>query len=174
MTTISVNDGSWTFFNYGPLTTTFTPAPSCTGTAHTELGTISDGFAHGMYSVQCETTEWPECSPPATTTPPPAPTGDVTLDDDPWTSSVGNYYSPGLICPSGWETVGQAARDGDKPYTTSGAMSFGASTWVPSFPYMPTLLAKNLKPSETVALCCPRYVNVQKLTPVFHDARSTL
>lgn len=71
---------------------------------------------------------------------------------------MGNYHSPGLYCPSGWETVGVAGRDGDKAYTTSGAMIYGTSHWIPDFDYMPTLLAKNLKPSETVALCCHRCV----------------
>lgn len=52
-----------------------------------------------------------------------------------------------------------AGRDGDKPCTTSGVMSsYGTSHWIPDFNYEPSLLAKILKPSETVALCCPRFV----------------
>ncbi|OOQ88766.1 hypothetical protein PEBR_11350 [Penicillium brasilianum] len=156
MTTVAVvNDASWTFHNYGPLTTTFTPAPSCSGTSHIGLGTIKDDiFAYEYYNVQCETTAWPDCAPPSTVTPSPT-TSLADGYDDTWTASVGNYYSPGLYCPSGWETVGLAGRDGDEAYTTSGAMSYGTSHWTPDFDYMPTLLAKNLKPSETVALCCP-------------------
>lgn len=159
MTTIAVvNDVSWTFHNYGPLTATFTPAPSCSDTSHINFGTFDDdNFVALSYSVQCKTTAWPDCAPPSTVTPSPT-TFPSDGDEDPWIASVGNYYSPGLYCPSGWETVGVAGRDGDKAYTTSGAMSYGTSHWIPDFDYMPTLLAKNLKPSETVALCCPRYV----------------
>lgn len=153
MTTLSVGGGSWTFHNYGPVTTTYTPAPSCSATDRIVLGTIdSDDFPRFMYNVQCEATSYSDCVPSATATP------SVTIDKDDWTASVGNYYSPGLYCPSGWSTVGQAGRDGNKPYTTSGVMSFGASDRVPYFDYMPTLLARNLQPSESVALCCPRYI----------------
>ncbi|KAJ5214939.1 hypothetical protein N7468_010618 [Penicillium chermesinum] len=148
MTTISHHDEQWTFFNNGPVTTTFTPAPTCLGTAEILLGTIGSENPYIMYSVQCDTTSFPNCVPTATATPSLAP-------EDDWSASVGSYYSPGLYCPSGWATVGQAGRDGDKPYTTSGAMSWGAKDRTPYFDYMPTLLAKNLQPSETVALCCP-------------------
>lgn len=154
---VAVNRASWTFHNYGPLTTTFTPAPTCSGTSHINLGTIDDGFPYIVHSVQCETTTWPDCEPPSTITPMPT-AAPSDADDDPWTSSVGHYYSPGLYCPSGWETVGLAGRDGDKSYTTSGVMSYGTSHWFPDFDYLPTLLAKSLRPSETVAMCCPRYV----------------
>ncbi|KAJ5190322.1 uncharacterized protein N7498_009307 [Penicillium cinerascens] len=150
MTTLSAGGGSWTFYNYGPLTTTYTPAPSCSATDRIFLGTIdSDGLPYLTYNVQCETTWFSDCVPSATATP--------SVTSDGWRASVGNYYSPGLYCPSGWETVGQAARDGNKPYTTSGVMSFGASdrALYLSYDYIPTLLAKNLQPSETVALCCP-------------------
>ncbi|KAF3392671.1 hypothetical protein F1880_008621 [Penicillium rolfsii] len=149
-TVVTFNDLSWTLLNYGPLTTTFTPAPSCSGTSHLRLGTIDDNFPRLSYMVQCETTEWSDCAPPATIT------TASTSDGAEWSASAGHYYSPGLYCPSGWETVGLAGRDGDKPYTDSGVISaYGASQWVPSFPYELTQLAKGLQPSETVALCCP-------------------
>lgn len=141
----------WTFWNNGPVTTTFTPAPTCLGTDQILLGTIGTDNPYIMYSVQCDTTSFANCVPSATTTP-------FSSTDVEWASSVGSYYSPGLYCPSGWETVAQAGRDGDKSYTTSGAMSFASKERVPYFDYMPTLLASILQPSETVVLCCPRYI----------------
>ncbi|KAJ5368922.1 uncharacterized protein N7496_008682 [Penicillium cataractarum] len=156
MTTIAVvNDASWTFHNYGPLTTTFTPAPSCSAcNAKRPPGQTAHPLRRSLTVTPSPTT---------------SPSDD---DEDPWTSSVGNYYSPGLYFPSGWETVGVAGRDGDKAYTTSGAMNYGSSHWIPDFDYMPTLLAKNLKPSETVALCCPSGFTANPLGDCFTTAPS--
>ncbi|KAJ5103098.1 hypothetical protein N7532_003627 [Penicillium argentinense] len=149
MTTVSVAGGLWTFQNNGPVTTTYTPDPSCTATSRLSLGTIdSDNFPHALYQVDCATTKFTDCVPSVTAT----PTG--LFNEDDWVG-VGSYYSPGLYCPSGWEAIAQAARDGDKAYTTSGAMSLAESDRIPYFAYVPTLLASVLQPSETVALCCP-------------------
>lgn len=162
MTTIPTNGGFYTFQNYGPLTTTYTPAPSCTATDRIILGTLNeDNFPYQMYKVNCATAEYSDCMP----SPTPTPTTSPNYDD--WIG-FGTYYSPGLYCPSGWVTVAQAARDGDKPYTTSGAMSIATVERIPYFPYIPTMLASALQPSETVALCCPRYIISPSLLGFIH------
>lgn len=140
----------YTFQNYGPLTTMYTPPPSCTATHRMIFGTmVQDDHPRGWYSMDCASTKYSDCIPTPTAKPMTPAEGH---------RPIGSYYSPGIYCPSGWETVAQAARDGDKPPTTSGAMSLGASLTFPYFPYMPALLARSLQPSETIALCCPRYV----------------
>lgn len=145
-----------TWQNYGPLTTTYTPEPSCTATDRLFIGprVEEDGDHPSLwYSLDCEptSTEYSDCIPTPTTTPMSMAEGQRI--------PIGTYYSPGIQCPSGWETIGQAARDGDKPPTTSGAMSFGATpTSFPYYGYEPAILARSLQPSETIVLCCPRYV----------------
>lgn len=150
MTTASVYDGWWTFSNYGPITTTFTPAPSCTATDRLTLAVIYGDETRGQLQVGCPTptSDW-DCLPPGTTT------SAAWYDEKKWIGAAG-YYSPGLYCPSGWETIGMAAR-GDKSLSTSGFLS----TLVDKIPYFEepaTLLASVLQPSQTMALCCPRYI----------------
>lgn len=151
MTTAAVYGGLWTFENYGPITTTFTPAPSCTATDRLSLAEIYDDMTEMRYQVACptSTSDW-DCMPPGTTT------SATQFDEKKWIASNG-YYSPGLFCPSGWKTVGMAAQ-GDKSLSTSGFLS----TSVEKIPYWEepaTLLASNLQPSQTMVLCCPRYLN---------------
>ncbi|KAJ5669391.1 hypothetical protein N7462_010461 [Penicillium macrosclerotiorum] len=151
--TASVYHGAWTFANYGPVTTTYTPPASCSATDRIWLGYVSDGFPHLQDSVQCSTyldydDNW-DCVPTATATP------TWSYQDDKW-QGIGAYYSPGLYCPSGWETIGLAARDGNKPATSSGYVTSVASLEpIPYYEEPATLLAGILEPSETMALCCP-------------------
>ncbi|KAJ5456759.1 hypothetical protein N7530_012033 [Penicillium desertorum] len=116
MTTASVAGGYWTFENYGPITTTFTPAPSCTATDRLSLAHISNDMTRIQFQVGCptSTSDW-DCMPPGTTT------SATWYDEKKWVASVG-YYSPALYCPSGWETIGMAARD-DKSLSTSGFLT---------------------------------------------------
>ena len=83
------------------------------------------------------------------------------------------YYSPGLICPSGWVTVGSAEIRADGGRTesgvflptqtamatsTGGAGSADGSDSLPIGPMFPEpidVLAAALLPSETAILCCP-------------------
>jgi hypothetical protein len=151
MTTAAVYGGIWTFENYGPITTTFTPAPSCTATDRLSLAMIYDDMTDMRYQVACptSTSDW-DCVPPGTTT------SASRFDETKWIASNG-YYSPGLFCPSDWKTVGMAAQ-GDKSLSTSGFLG----TSVEKIPYWEepaTLLASNLQPSQTMVLCCPRYLN---------------
>lgn len=102
------------------------------------------------YTVQCTKEDFPECVPTATVT--------VTTSTKKYGGGVGAYYSPGLYCPSGWKTVGMAARDEKKDLTMSGAVTVETGYGYPWGweDYAPTLLADLLEPSQTLALCCPR------------------
>jgi hypothetical protein len=148
MTTASVAGGYWTFENYGPMTTTFTPASSCTATDRLSLAWVNDDRTLVQFQVGCptSTSDW-DCMPPGTTT------SATWYDEKKWVASVG-YYSPGLYCPSGWETIGMAARDG-KSLSTSGFLTTSVKK-IPSYEEPVTLLASLLEPSQTLALCCPR------------------
>jgi len=155
--TASVDGGWFTFQNLGPATAAFTPAPSCSASDRLKIGIISSGFPFLEYNAQCSTTGYTDCLPPSTTTTAPAttPTGyDGVL-------GTGSYYSPGLHCPSGWATVGLAARDENESLSFSGNMVPATTTAHRNYYHRgndATLLANVLESSETMALCCPRYV----------------
>jgi hypothetical protein len=155
MTTASVAGGWWTFSNYGPITTTFTPAPSCTATDRLSLAVIYGDMTRVEFQVGCptQTSDW-DCMPPGTTT------SATWYDEEKWVGTAG-YYSPGLYCPSGWETIGMAAR-GEKSLSTSGFLTT-SDMKAPYYEEPATLLASLLEPSQTMALCCPRYVCIALL-----------
>lgn len=147
MPNASVYGGWYSFSNYGPVTTTFTPAPSCTATDRLELGLVVGDYTQVQYSVSCSTTgDW-DCVPPGTTT------SAASYDESLWVGTAG-YYSPGLHCPSGWATVGMAARH-DSSLSTSGFLTTSTKK-IPYFEEPASLLASILEPSQTMALCCPR------------------
>jgi len=69
------------------------------------------------------------------------------------------YNSPGLICPSGWATIGAAAKP--NPTSTSISGAFNQSDAIPTGsniaffePQLDVFLAA-LDPGETAILCCP-------------------
>ncbi|KAJ5896244.1 uncharacterized protein N7473_005643 [Penicillium subrubescens] len=163
---ISVSDGLWTFTNYGPLTTTFTPVPSCTGPDARRLGNFNNGQVIINYAVQCTNNIGTDdnCWPAPTTTQSPFP----TPPNGRYWEGIGGYYSPGLYCPKGWETVGVAARDAGSSLSSSGALStttvvetFSRSGTETGFFTEPTgdnagsMLKGVLEPKQTMAVCCP-------------------
>ncbi|KAL4955763.1 hypothetical protein BDW69DRAFT_160001 [Aspergillus filifer] len=119
--------GWYTFTNLGPLTTTYTPAPSCTGSEAIGIGTLeADSFLWLEFQAQCTNPVDPftDCVPKTTEAPKPTSTG---LSDDfsdydeyPYYAWGGDYYSPGVYCPSGWETIAMAGRDDNGKLTSSG------------------------------------------------------
>lgn len=154
--TASVGAGWFTFQNLGPATAIFTPAPSCSASDRLEIGRVRSGIPYIQYNVQCSSTGYADCLPPTTTTTAPATTS--TGYDQFW--GTGSYYSPGLQCPSGWATVGLAARVENDSLSYSGNM-VPATTTAHQHYYErneATILANVLESSETMALCCPRYV----------------
>jgi hypothetical protein len=116
----------------GPLTTTFTPAPSCSigaracptcnyaWEAQSCYSTISDNNV--VYGISDATQCWPPTSAGL-----PSPTPPLWG----W-----GFYSPGIICPTGYTSACSA---------TAG----NAMTWTPEW---------SLAAGETAVGCCPRYL----------------
>ncbi|KAJ5703154.1 hypothetical protein N7488_010702 [Penicillium malachiteum] len=155
MPSITVTDG-YTFNNWGPITTTFTPPPSCVTETNNIQIAIKSKPSIIDYASQCSINPAWGCIPSG------------TQSDYSKTASILDfgieqvfetaYYSPGLYCPSGWATVGVAARK-DKTISASGVLSITASpfydNYFPEFESPATLLLSLLDPSETAVVCCP-------------------
>lgn len=164
-----------TVTNLGPLTTTYS-APSSCATGFRAWGVARNvsytGGMIGQYQGQagslCEQQSISDCIPSGTKMDELMASAAATTTND-----YLPYYSPGLNCPAGWETVGVATGSG-RP--TSGAGLYetpkgakGVFTEDP-WPYPPSRtqpvplpLVKQymaiLEDTETIVLCCPRYVS---------------
>ncbi|KAJ5971921.1 uncharacterized protein N7479_001839 [Penicillium vulpinum] len=154
MPSITISDG-YTFNNWGPVTTTFTAPASC-ATAGDILIQVNTSFPVADYWAQCSTDSGHGCIPTGTVSPP------ITLDSNPSAIYDYPYYSPGLYCPSGWATVGVAARDGDRSPSLSGILSVSSTTKdsrlyddYATWKSPATMLPELLDPSETLVMCCP-------------------
>jgi hypothetical protein len=140
MAAITATNSYYTFVfsNYGPLTTTFTQPPKCTSTIDL-IGSVdpTDGSIYAQYNATCTYDSpgpyyegcWPATTPTVTLTAP-AFTGITEEDFEGYLESriqcetpYGAYFSPGLYCPSGWETIGMAARDASSALTSSGGLT---------------------------------------------------
>jgi hypothetical protein len=148
--------------NFGPLTSTFTPAPACATSTQILQLAFSGTPTLLAYNVQCAVpTVGSACFP-----------SEAQLDarvssvwSDPGNNFLG-YFSPGLACPSGWTTAGIAAKDGDgKVTTTSGiferpkdadAMATATGAATEFFNPQMNVLTAVIDAGETVAVCCPR------------------
>ncbi|KAJ5511281.1 hypothetical protein N7453_003384 [Penicillium expansum] len=156
MPSITVSDGN-TFKNWGPVTTTFTAPASCSTAGDFLIGNTTD-FPLYDYATQCSTYGDYGCTPTGTFSPSLTIESNLTKMDD----NI-PYYSPGLYCPSGWATVGVAARDGDKTTSLSGILGVSTTTttsdsWLDYLPKVGnplTMLAELLDPGETLVMCCP-------------------
>ncbi|KAL3458980.1 hypothetical protein BJX64DRAFT_265552 [Aspergillus heterothallicus] len=176
---VSVLAGWYTFTNLGPLTTTYTPSPQCSASDQMIIGNINPtgGNMYGAWAVQC-TTEieyYSECMPTTTeasTTTPPQFTGTSYDDYEEWESSQvsfegwGYYYSPGIECPSGWETVGMIGRNSGDKVTSSGVLSplttttvtrhtTGTDIYYYDYEDKASVMKSFLEPEQTMAVCCP-------------------
>ncbi|KAL3473282.1 hypothetical protein BJX99DRAFT_261470 [Aspergillus californicus] len=139
----SVSAGWYTFTNLGPLTTTFTPAPTCTSSDQMAIGIITTAanneYMYLDWQVQCSSSidSEKECMPTTT----PAPTTTAPSFDDMTSEELdeyydllvyyrgsGSYYSPGVYCPEGWETIGMAGRDASSVVTSSGFLATTPTT----------------------------------------------
>ncbi|OAA35917.1 hypothetical protein NOR_07725 [Metarhizium rileyi] len=142
--------------NAGPLTTRFTPAPSCTTAKPNVFIQTELGETRGLYGFpSCSLPKYEGCLPSG-----------KKFDELNHQLSVsphnGNlvYHSPGLRCPSGWKRVGtvqggaEHATDPDGIFTeiTSTALPNGIPHHIPRL----EAFADILDPSETMVWCCPR------------------
>ncbi|KAF4445618.1 hypothetical protein F53441_10682 [Fusarium austroafricanum] len=142
-----------TVVNYGPLTTTYTPPASCTTvtTDHIYYAKANATAVDAVIGVPtCEPDLIGKC----------LPSGDAYDKGlSRWAKQGGQnnlgYFSPGVVCPKGWTTVGTLAH-GD---TTGSANKSGIFTQDLG-PLYHNLSPERLwlgilEPSETLALCCP-------------------
>lgn len=130
------NSPSTARYNIGPLTTTYTPPSECQ-----RCTLATDQIGTGQFYSICEAyiSELP-CHSQKWTLSPCLP--QVTNISSQIFGELAAFYSPGLACPSGWETAATV---------TSGAQ--GANYGLVNGIGIETLL-----PNETAAVCCPKYV----------------
>ncbi|KAH8434405.1 uncharacterized protein LDX57_012052 [Aspergillus melleus] len=144
----------YTFSNWGPLTTAFTPPASCTG--YVGLARTQHP-ASIQWLTNCASLDTKQCTPSSTIAS--SPTGSSVAWDNPLYGFQVPYYSPGVYCPSGWATVGVAGRDGDSKPSLSGIFTGGANRPTvanqPIFHRPSDVLVQLLDPSETAVVCCP-------------------
>ncbi|RMJ20938.1 hypothetical protein PHISP_08191 [Aspergillus sp. HF37] len=155
--------------NLGPLTTTFTPPPSCVqSNARTMFGPSAPNvlpYGH----ISCDNiNDNRECLP--------SPSKVATETAPPYTQTV-DYFSPGIFCPAGWTTVGTAAMPvSGGPTATpevSGAFKFNKDGSVGYIGHRDhVLLADALVPGETAVECCPS--SMTPMMPGIGSCYSTL
>lgn len=152
------------------MTTTYTAPPSCsTDFSYVQIGqtwTDSDTNATSVVPVGIS------CDQPYPTVGSCLPSG-AKLDED--YSSIGTdvvqtgytlgYYSPGLACPSGWDTVGVATKTGGGSITSSG-VGFASPSPLDEvdLSYVqnvgPNVILAGMDDGDAAVLCCPRCVSV--------------
>jgi len=163
----------YTVTNFGPLTTTFTAAPSCaTDTRHLVIAQAKfpDAFYFDPFcpnDAQASSAYiFNGCLPSAAQWNDEYVRALKTGADD----YIYPYYSPGVHCPAGWATVGMAARAtgaGTGDLSVSGiftglaptptiSSSQGPEAMLTAFNPFPNVLRNALEPGETAVVCCPR------------------
>ncbi|KIM92676.1 hypothetical protein OIDMADRAFT_185076 [Oidiodendron maius Zn] len=140
---------AYSLINNGPLTTTFTAPASCSTAYETFIAPASYPSLF-EWEAQCG---W---LPPADCNPSGSAIRSIDSSAEGGNPTAGNiivYYSPGLVCPSGWATVGAAAKL--NPTSTSISGAFNLSGAIPTGgnfeffdPYLDIFVAA-LDPSET-------------------------
>jgi hypothetical protein len=120
----------------GPLTTTFTPLPECS--VPTRIGSH---LTAQTYADLCAVW-WPDCRAPDA-----AEIECLPSSTGAWnTAQKGAFYSPGLHCPHGWQTV----------YSVTGAQAKATDTAGVTGNDIGPIERNTMLAGETAALCCPR------------------
>ncbi|KAH6695207.1 hypothetical protein F5X68DRAFT_257911 [Plectosphaerella plurivora] len=155
--TVNLGPATYDFQNYGPLTTTFTPAASCTNSP--DLSIWAPGAPIGNPYVSRCTSDFGDavstsCIP-----------GDAEkaqyikdrVDDRAIIYRHIPYHSPANICPLAWTTVGVAYKDARGSLTASGDAFNPTDTLTITPLHDPTanIIAHHLKPLQTAIACCP-------------------
>lgn len=153
-------------FNVGPLTTTFTTPASCIH--DTWLAAPAEGPKTVWYGLDCRDVTVNDCAPSTAALKSHLPSDAASNPAAQWIP----YYSPGVVCPSGYQTVGVAVKvnptstsmsgmftrpssgDDSEDEPTSGDISGRG----PMFNSGNNVLMDALDPGETAVMCCPRYV----------------
>jgi hypothetical protein len=143
--------------NNGPLTTTFTAPASCSTAYETMLGAATDP-TFLQWEAQCEWLPPADCNPSGSA----IQSIDSSAEGgNPTAGMIIVYHSPGLVCPSGWATVGAAAKL--NPTSTSISGAFNQSAAIPTdyqsgfFEPELDVFLEALDPGEIAVVCCPRF-----------------
>lgn len=100
------------------------------------------------------------------------------MSDKPFTQGGIDYYSPGIVCPSGYETVGIASKLSGGNVSSSGAafdppaMPTVSGIAVDLYDPAPNVLLEAMFERETAILCCPRYVSERPVCAKFTYLRT--
>ncbi|KAF9885033.1 hypothetical protein FE257_000764 [Aspergillus nanangensis] len=157
----------WTLENWGPVPETYTKSPSCTASTDTWIAYTDMPVAPFLPEVCVTATTdicWPE------------PTDKSLLEGYADNRYRVAYWSPGVNCPSGWTSIGQAAHPTDGPVTSSGIFqgypgradyhgnyhlddNDRTDSGTVMFGYKDAIGAL-LDPGETAIACCPSSMTV--------------
>jgi hypothetical protein len=148
-----------TLTNLGPLTTTFTQAASCATVASNVVYGFREHPEAIAYSSDCTFTPYTDCLPSYDL----SRVSPISEAATPALRSI-TYYSPGIYCPSGWSTVGVAAKAGDGLLSTTGIFNPTSllstplpTVFVAAVPVI-NVLMEVIDKGETAVLCCPGFV----------------
>ncbi|KAG8670818.1 hypothetical protein FPOAC2_04121 [Fusarium poae] len=143
-----------TAHNLGPLTTTYTAPSSCATNLNYHVF-VNATSPHDLLAVpSCSWPKYGDCVPSAK---------EWELTDQQTTTfyqGTSVFFSPGIACPAGWNTVGLLAHTESGKFSASGVLATPApkleyEEGLPELVY-PTDYWKNmLDESETFAYCCP-------------------
>jgi len=141
--------GSLTFTNLGPLTTTFTAPAACyTPTSIGLAPTRQPGAVYYESTCASQGYKAGTC----------LPAGSI-MDDNfaQTTATYEQYFSPGVVCPDTWTTVGVAARQGEGTAISATGLFAPTEFITRPPPQNPgwNVAMQNLAISETVVACCP-------------------
>ncbi|RTE76522.1 hypothetical protein BHE90_009004 [Fusarium euwallaceae] len=149
-----------TLSNFGPLTTTYTAPSSCsTGTDRIVL--VHPDTPNIFQAVPtCKAQPIGECLPSGSK-------WDANETSSTSFQYVRAYYSPGVVCPAGWRTVGTLAHATNSGADVSGVFSNTQTAKARGGPDLPTNLdpldywLHVLDESETLVHCCPSGYNAE-------------
>jgi len=147
--------------NLGPLTTTFTADAACATSGGTQIGLQSPAGA-ALFPTECTVSTLGPCFPSGSK---------VDARASSIFSQVGNfaihYFSPGIVCPSGWSTAGVVVKSADGSVSTSGIFEAPAALKASKpaeelglnrlFNPVVNVFTAAIDPGETGVVCCPTY-----------------
>ncbi|KAL4779842.1 hypothetical protein BJX76DRAFT_361393 [Aspergillus varians] len=147
----------WTVANWGSAPSAWPSASSCTA-SNDVFFADEDMPSVPLILESCPTDTIDDCWP--------TPTSSDLVNNYLANRRNVPYWSPGVQCPSGWESVGAASRPSSGSITTTGIFTIGAiptNRWDDDDPFAlesQGALAAVLDPSETAIGCCPRSMSV--------------
>jgi hypothetical protein len=152
--TTTLGSVTYSFRNYGALTTTFTPAASCTDSPDLSIAGIDD-IQYPVLVSRCtsrlEDAISTGCMPAGNEKA--QYTKDNLGDPDAVTHHV-PYHSPGNVCPHAWTTAGIAQKDDQGFLSATGAFNPPEEP-TPAINPLPNVIAHNLSRGQTAIICCP-------------------